>query len=387
MRLISFALLLLLLGQTGSPPAPIHTAYDESLESTEIKTNWLYVSNNPDQFLQLKLVGRFPGKQMPKTGPKIFEVEIISQAPQHRYVGLPELVAIADGVELKIGKMDQHPIQAIMGMFKGGQKGSESLVNRTVSPVPATAAVLAQHKAEDLVGEWIVTTISRKQLTTLAQASKIDWKLGSTEFSFNEIQLTRVKQFLAAVTPEGGAVATEPDTENVPEEKSEKPMRTDTPSDANNSTLKETLDWLKKQISKYATKTSETGEPGTLTLTKFNSCNIEWRLAPPVALEAPGGRSNTQDLPHTLYYVVNLKDLEPGSVEVTKSGDWLRFSTRNHDQVIKLIYKDTQTGNDEYTTPRLLNSAFFELKQNDLGGEMRAALSHAIKLCQASPTK
>lgn len=384
MRLISFVLLLLLLGQTGGPPAPIHTVYDESMKSTEIRTNFLYVLNAPDQFLQLKLVGRFPGKQMPKGGPTIFEVEIISQAMEHRYVGLPELVAIADGVELRIGKMDQHPIQAIMGMFKGGQKGSESLVNKTVSPVPATAAVLAQHKTDDLVGEWIVTKISGAQLMTLANATKIDWRLGQTEFSFNEIQMTRLKQFVAAITPEGGQLA----KDNPVEKKVERPLRTDTPSDANNSSLKDTLDWLRKQLSKYAANKSVTGEPQVMTLTKFSNCDIEWRLAPPIALDAPGSRPISQtNLPLTLDYVLNLKDLESESVEVSESGDSLGFVTRNHDQVIKLIYKNTRTGNDVYTTPRLLNSAFFELKRNDLGGEMREALRHAIKLCQAQPDK
>jgi hypothetical protein len=385
MRLIGFVLLLLLLGQTGGPPAPIHTVYDDYWKSTEIKTNWLYVINAPDQFLQLKLVGRFDGKTMPKTGPGVLEIQVISHAPKHKYVAPPELVAIADGVELRIGKMEEHIDQFLTGMFKGGKKEGQSMAN-TVSPVPATAAVLGQHKIDDLAAEWIVTSVSWEQLTTMAKASKIDWRLGDTAFSFIEVQVTRLKQFVAAVTPESGVVVV-----NKPgEERVDKPARTDTPSDANNSTLKDTLDWLKKQIGKYAADSSVTSAPESLTLTKFSSCNIEWRLAPPVTLEAPGSRSNSQSyLPPTMYYAVNLKDLEPGSVEMTKSENrfWLGFAARDREQLIKLTYKDTRTGADQYKDPRLLDHASIALKKNDLSGELREALSHAIKLCQASPTK
>jgi hypothetical protein len=374
MRLISLVLLLLLLGQTSGPQLPIHTVYDDYWKFTEIRTNWLYVLNAPDQFLQLKLVGRFTGKQMPKTGPTALQVEVISHAPKHKYVAPPELVAIADGVELRIGKMEEHPNLELLGMFKDGKKGGQSMVN-TVSPVPATAAVLAQHKIEDLAAEWLRTNVSWEDLTTLAKASKIDWRLEETEFSFIDIQITRLKQFVAAVTPESGVVvvAKRPSEERV----SDKLTHTDTPSDANNSTLKETLDWLKKQIATYAAGVSVTGESEMLTLTKFDSCKIEFQITP----------QNVARL--TLLYSVNLKDLEPGAVELTRSGDrlWLKFSTRDREQVINLDYRDSRTGDRKYSTPRPLDSALFSLKKNDLGPELKEALSHAIKLCQASTTK
>lgn len=372
MRFTSFALLLLLLGQTGGPPVPIRTVYDDYWKWTEIRTNWLYVLNAPDQFLQLKLVGRFNGKIMPKTGPTALQVEIISHAPKHKYVTPPELVAIADGVELRIGRMEEHPNLELLGMFKGGREGGQSMVN-TVSPVPATAAVLAQHKVGDLAGEWIVTDVSWEVLTALAKANKIDWRLGETGFSFMEVQVTRLKQFVAAVTPESGVVvvAKRPSEELV----SDKLTHTDTPSDANNSTLKETLDWLKKQIAKNAAGVSVTGGSEMLTLTKFDSCKIEFQITP----------QNVAQL--TLLYSVNLKDLEPGAVELTKSGDrlWLRFSTRERKQVINLDYRDSRTGDRKFSTSRPLDSASFSLRKNDLGPEMKEALSHAIKLCQMQP--
>jgi hypothetical protein len=378
---LKLLLLSLLMAQTDKAPAPIHVSYDDSMKSTEIKTNWLYVLNAPDQFLQMKLVARFRGKQMPQTGPTTFEIEVISQAPKHRYENLPTLIAVADGVEVKIGKMDQHPIQAFMGVFNGGQKHSEELVNNTLSPVPQSAAVLTQHKAAELVGEWIVTKISVEHLTTLARAGKIDWKLGNTEFSFNEIQLTRLRQFVEATKVGSGVVLNE--TASV--EEPGKPLRTDTPSDANNSTLKVTLDWLKQQITTYAGDSMEVDGPKTLSLTKFNGCNIEWRMAPPAShVEVFGMPSRLQ--PMSLYFGTNLKDLDPQSVQVTRSGDLIRFATRNHEHRINLTGKYDNTRQiDNVMKPS--DSASFTLKRNDLGGEMKEAFSHAIKLCQAGSGK
>jgi hypothetical protein len=369
MQTISFILLIILLGQTGGAPTPIHTDYDKYWHWTEIKTNWLYVLNSPDQFLQLKLIARFDGKQMPRTGPTALQIEVISHAPKHKYVTPPELIAIADGVELRIGKMDEHPNQALMGMFKGGREGGQSMVNE-VSPVPASAAILAQHKIGDLAAEWIVANINWEDLTTLAKARKIDWRLNETEFSFIEVQATRLRQFVAAVTPESGVVVLpkRPSEERV----SDKLTHTDTPSDANNSNLKETLSWLKKQITKYHAGTDLTGETESLALTSFDTCNIQYEV----------GITRL-----TLFYSVNLKDLEPGAVDVTRAGDklLLRFSTRDRKQLIKLDYRDKRTGERLYSDSRPLDSTTFSLNKNDLGPEMKEALSHAIKLCQVQP--
>ena len=377
---IGLALLALLVGQ--NPSATIHSSYDDTIKSTEIRTNWLYVLNAPDQFLQLKFDARFSGKQMPKTGPTVFEIQVISQALQHRYADLPELVAIADGVEIKIGKMAQHPIQAIMGMLRGGKKESESMVNDTLSPVPPSAAVLAQHKASDLVGEWIVTKISLDQLKTLAKASKIDWKLGTTTFSFIEIQMTRLRQFVDATSKDSVVVA----ADTVSEEQNARPLRTDTPSEANNTSLKETLAWLKQQLTMNAGETFDLGEARTLSLSKFNGCYVEWHLSPKATrVETPG---ITRRLPAmTLTYIAELKDLDPQSVRVSRSGDNLQFFTRNHSKSIKLTFTDDSTGQVNGFMTQTVDSASFILKRNDTGGEMREALSHAIKLCQSGHTK
>jgi hypothetical protein len=205
MPLLYALMLLLLVPQTPPVSEPIHTVYDSYWKWTEIKTNWLYVRNDPEQFLQVKLIARFLGKQMPKTGPRDLQIEVISNAPKFLYGARPSLIAIADGAELHIGNVEPHPNMQLLGMFKGGKEGGQSMINQ-LSPVPQSAAILSKHNPQELVGEWLVTDISWKNLTALANASKIEWKLGETTFGFNDIQLTRVKQFVAAVTPESGVV-------------------------------------------------------------------------------------------------------------------------------------------------------------------------------------
>lgn len=171
------------------------------------------------------------------------------------------------------------------------------------------------------------------------------------------------------------------------EQQTNKPTRVETPSDANNANLKDTLDWLKKQITKYAAPTrSPAGDLMTLDLAKFNSCHVEWHLdAHSGSLDAPG-RPRTFPL-YSMYYSTELKDMDPESVEVTESGDSLRFFTRNRKERITLNFQDDKTGRPNPFMIRQSASASFELKKNTLGTELKEALSHAIKLCQAGPTK
>ncbi len=372
MSLNHLLLMLLLLGQTSQVADPIHTVYDSYWKWTEIKTNWLYVLNDPDQFLQLKLIARFNGKQMPKTGPTALQIEIISNASTYKYSSRPPLVAVADGVELQIGKMEPSPELELLGMFKGGRQAGQSGINQ-ISPVPLTAAVLSRHKLQELSAEWLVTNISWEDLTALTKASQIDWKLGDTKFSFIEIQLTRLKQFVKAVTPESGVVVLA--KKKSEEAVTDKLTHTDTPSDANNTGLKETLDWLKKNIAKYAVGVSAEGGAEALSLTNFDGCKIGYEVI-------PQGPYNVARM--IQQYSVNLKDLEPNAVEINKSDDrfWLHFATRDQQQSIKLDYRDSKTRERLSSESRPLSSGQFELKPNDIAPELKEAFRHAIKLCQ-----
>ena len=174
------------------------------------------------------------------------------------------------------------------------------------------------------------------------------------------------------------------------EQQTDNPTRVETPSDANNASLKDTLDWLKKQITKYAGPvTAPTQDLMTLEFAKFNSCGIEWGLRPhSTSLDAPG-RPRTFPF-YAMIYSTDLKYLDPQTVEVTqsgKSGGSLQFATRGNEDRIRLLYKDEADGRVNNFMTRKLNSASFELRKNDLGPALKDALSHAIKLCQASPTK
>jgi hypothetical protein len=166
------------------------------------------------------------------------------------------------------------------------------------------------------------------------------------------------------------------------EQQTNKPTSVETPSDANNANLKDTLDWLKKQIAKYAAQTrSPAGDVMTLEFAKFNSCHVEWHLnAHPGSLDAPG-RVRTFPL-NSMYYSTELKDMDPESVQVTESGDSLRFYARDRKERITLNYVDENTGRANPFMIRQLPLASFELKKNTLGTELKEALSHAIKLCQ-----
>ena len=380
MKLIILFTLIVLASQTNVQSSAIHDSYDESNDSTEIKTNWLYVMNAPEQFLQLRLVGRFKGRTMPNTGPTALQIEVLSHAVRSHYVVPPDLIAIADGVEIKVGRMTAHPNLRQLGISSGGPPPAGQVMAMRISAIPSSASVVVSNKLQDLSGEWLVTDVSWEALTALAKANKIVWRIGSDNFSFVDIQVARLKQFVAAVTPESGVVVVD---KSVDYGAASKPLRPDTPSNANNASLKDTLDWLKRQLSKYSSpRASIYGDPMNLSLTKFNGCHIEWRLSPPSAnLDVPGTSRRFYSSPDS--FAVDLKDLAPDAVEVNQSGDSLWLYTKDRQKLITLSHWDDPTGRAKPVRTEQLNSVSFDLRKNDLAWDMKAAMTHAIKLCQA----
>ena len=153
------------------------------------------------------------------------------------------------------------------------------------------------------------------------------------------------------------------------------------PSDTNNANLKDTLAWLKREITnRAAEERSFAGDRLFLEFTHVSSCNMEWRLRPKIEPDLPGRQRKYP--PVTAYYSLNLKDLDPSSVTITPAGS-LRFSTLNGAHQIKLVYRDDGTGQiNQFMTPKPLDSATISLRLKEATADVKDAFRHAIKLCQ-----
>ena len=150
------------------------------------------------------------------------------------------------------------------------------------------------------------------------------------------------------------------------------------PSDANNANLKDTLAWLKREITtRAAEERSFQGDRLFFEFTRAGSCNVEWRLRPKIEPDLPGLKRKLP--PDTAYYSLNFKDLDPLSVKITPAGT-LRFSTLNGAHQIKSMYRDDGTG--QIMSTKALDSASISLKLKEATAEVKDAFRHAIKLCQ-----
>ena len=159
------------------------------------------------------------------------------------------------------------------------------------------------------------------------------------------------------------------------------------PSDANNASLKDTLAWLKREITNRADEErSFAGDIYYFQFLHITSCNVEWSMRPRHVL-APETPPLTPDLvppprryPPVIEYSVNLKNLDASSVIITPAGS-LDFSTLGT-QKIAVVYRDETTGRvNQFQTPIPLHTAHVPLKQKQATADVQDAFRHAIKLC------
>lgn len=374
-------------------PAPSHPAnaaavyrqeshvqrrYVKSTNLTLVNSDSLYVINMPAQFMQLELSARYPSQGPPTQAPDkvTLEFQSYATAPLYQKDESHRLAVKADAEVLDFGLM------SYTGLRESGKDtytADEKARLGISSPLPSVALVRAANKGQPLTLESMsATDVPLGRLTKLARASQVLLKIGDTVFALTPNQLGVLREFVAAVTPAGGAGAADAaprvDAPNVPP---------DVPSNANNAPLDSTLRWLKKELPRAGAKAA-IGIPGQLEAGDFNGCQLSYRVVPRFR-NAPVSPSLVYTV---IEYQFDLADINPETVRASDAKDFsmLTFNTVNQEQKIKVISRANNNGMAGRTLDETWQAgAILYLRDANSAAQIKEAFVHAVGLCRPHP--
>ena len=354
----------------------VQQRYVKSTNLTLVNSDSLYVINMPAQFMQLELSARYPSQGPPTQVPDkvTLEFQSYATAPLYQKDESHRLAVKADAEVLDFGLM------SYTGLRENGKDTyttDEKARLGISSPLPSVALVRAANKGQPLTLESMsVTDVPLSRLTKLARASQVLMKIGETVFALTPNQLGVLREFVAAVTPAGGAgvasdAAPKAAAPNIPR---------DVPSNANNAPLDSTLRWLKKELPRAGAKAG-IGVPGQIEVVDFNSCQIRYRIVP---------RFRNAPVSPSLFYAIieyqfDLVDINPETVRTADLKDFsmLTFSTVNQEQKIKVVSRANDNGMAGRTLDETSKaSAILYLRDANSAAQIKEAFVHAVELCR-----
>ncbi len=371
-RMLSTVLLLLILGSiTSAQETRVASRYFKDIDRTVVRSDSLYVVNTPDQFIQLRLVGRYPKKGPPTQPPDRLSLEFDSftRTPLYQLDDSHHLAVKADERVLDLGLMSYSQMResdkdkyfardARLGF--AAALPTAALVRNTV-PLGLTLEMMS------------VSGISPAALTTMAQAQQVIMKIGSTVFALRPTQMAILREFAVSVIAAGAA----------PEETKPASLAPDVPTDDNQASLAVTLAWLAKTLEKNS-PAKEPINSYKIEPIEFKTCQISYRRVPTIRTSAVSNK-----LVYLIQeYRLKLADLNPQAVDVGDLRDYsiLSFNTRNSERKIENLSRS----NDNGFAGRVLEdkwypSASLAISNASAAAQLRAAFVHAINLCRAQP--
>lgn len=356
----------------------VQVRYEKSIDRTMVDSDVLYVVNQPTQFMQIQLRGRYPGKGKASQLPDRLSLEFYSFAPTALYQPDSKhrlLVKVDDKVRdfglLSYSKVDGQNKEA---KAKSNPKPPKTNLELSVT-LPDAAVVASTHKNDELTLELLsLSELSLADLKLFANANDLAMKIGDTVFRFRPMQAAIVREFFASVSPPNAdeLLAKQPLTERMP---------ADVPSDENQMPLPETLAWLKAHM-EHNSATNDILTPKRFEPEKFVSCDISYRLTPLIRT-SPVSATLVNPI---VEYAINLADLNSEAVRVSDVGDYVMvsFTARDYQPKIKRFTR----ANDSGTTGRTLDddlteSATIDFKTKAAALQFKTAFAHAINQCHA----
>jgi hypothetical protein len=317
----------------------------------------------PAQFMQLQLTGRYPNQSPPGTGSGTLSLRFYSYAPTRLYYSddAHRLAVKADDKVLDFGSLN----------YTASAEGASA-------SLPADALVRKTDKGKKLFVEMMsLDGLPLSGLEELARARDVIMKIGSTVFPLTGTQLSILREFSASLTSVAGPVKTV-----VPEANLNAPLvPSDVPSDANSASLDQTLKWIKNELSRNSNTKYAAGTPSRIEPADFSSCRIKYRIIP--VIESISGTN----LKHAIMeYQLNLSELNAESIRAAyfKEYSSVFVSTKNNESKIKVISREDDKGfAGRVLDEKAYSMTRINLSNADSAAQLKAALSHAIRLCQS----
>lgn len=180
----------------------VRAEYSSDEGKTSVRTDWLYLINNPQQFVELLLNARYSGQQL-KSPPDKVDLLIwsFSKNPLYRNENSQRLVIKTDGESWSID-------QKSYAVYKGESKDGLDIFWEEKRPVvgqPGSLSAVAQINGgrgiNGLFIEQILFQLKPDQLLKMVNAKVLEAQLGSTGLSFSASQMDTMRSFLSQIYP------------------------------------------------------------------------------------------------------------------------------------------------------------------------------------------
>ena len=349
----------------------VNVRYEKSSDTTTVATDLLYVIDMPAQFMQIQFTGRYPNQGKPKELPYAISVEFNSYGTKSFYNkdDAHHLRVKAGDEILDVGLLNYARFEE----SKKDQSYPDRPAFKLRGGLPSTALVASTGNSPGLTLELMSRPISLRDLATMARANEVLMKIGDTVFQLTPMHMKILREFVAALSPPNIDPA-------LVKTVAPPPIPNDIPSDANNTSLNETLKWLRAYIEREGTA-NDVVVPKQLQIMNLNSCRISYRKVPVI-------RNASENLVYAIMeYQMNLADLNPEAVTVADYADHSSVFIQTHDAEpkIKIIKRaNTIQGTPGRTLDETLGAlTSINLKSHEAASHFKVAFRHAINLCHA----
>lgn len=180
----------------------IHTEYMKDNKSTRVETSMLYVYNTPDQFVELQLRSWYKGEKLTSAPAKVdLEVFSFSKNPLYKKDKDRALVIVADGQDSPVGNLTS---MVMKGETKNGVDsffavGGNPNVGIQVH-VPQSAQIKAGGNLNGITMEWMSLSMKAEQFLKLAQAAKLELRIGATSLPLTDRHVEIIHNFANQIT-------------------------------------------------------------------------------------------------------------------------------------------------------------------------------------------
>jgi hypothetical protein len=180
----------------------VRTEYMKDIKMTKVETDLMYVINNPTQFMQVSLSSRYKGEKLVQLPSKInLSIWSSSKDALYRKDKDRKLIVVTDGEEWSLGTLSHLVMK---GETKDGKDAFYS-ENRPALGIqillPLSAKIRDGNNVNGLFMEWMLTDMKPEQFLKIANAKKVEFRLGNTSFGFTENQMDTVRDFASRIKP------------------------------------------------------------------------------------------------------------------------------------------------------------------------------------------
>jgi hypothetical protein len=175
----------------------VHTEYMKDNKTTRVESSMLYVSNTPDQFVELRLLSWYKGEKLTAPPAKVdLEVLSFSKDPLYKKDKDRAFVIVADGQESTMGNLSNSVMkgETVKGVDTFFVVGGNPNLGVQVD-VPPSARIKAGGNLNGITMEWMNLSMKPDQFLKLAKAAKLEFRIGATSLPLTDKQVEIVHNF------------------------------------------------------------------------------------------------------------------------------------------------------------------------------------------------